>query len=80
MKTIPISHVKDFAEAHGLREVILIARSAVGELAYVVTWGKTIEDCRLAAESGNNLKRHMGWPEKLCHSTPYRLLKKGIQL
>lgn len=80
MKRIPIKALKEFANKYGLDQVIVIARNNKTDLDFVTTWGRTIKDCELAARSGNNQKRHMGWPETLCHTTPSRLKKKGITL
>ena len=74
---LPISAAKRLAEEYSLREVIIIARNEENDTAHVVTYGKSLEDCRLAAESGNNLKRHMGWPEELCNDVPARVKKKN---
>lgn len=80
MKRIPIKALKEFANKYGLDQVVVIARDNEAYIDHVVTWGKTIKDCELAAISGNNQKRHMGWPESLCHATPARLKKKGVTL
>ena len=74
---LPISAAKKLAQEYSLREVIIIARNEHDDTAHVVTYGKSLEDCRLAAESGNNLKRHMGWPEELCSAMPSRLKRKN---
>lgn len=58
----------------------LSTRDNNNDIDHVATWGRTIKDCELAAISGNNQKRHMGWPESECHATPSRLTKKGITL
>lgn len=79
-KRIPIQAAKDFANKYGKDQVIIISYDNDTDMTWVTTWGRNIEDCRLAAESGNNLKRHMGWPESACHATPVRLKKKGISL
>ena len=71
-KRIPISAAKGLAQKFGLRQVILVALDEEN-IAHVVTYGKSLEDCRLAAEGGNNLKRHMGWPEELCSAVPRRI-------
>ena len=80
MKQIPIKALREFANTYGLDQVVVIARNNETDTDYVATYGKTIKDCELAAISGNNQKRHMGWPESLCHATPSRLKKKGISL
>ena len=71
-KRITIAAARRLAAEFGLRQVILIGLNEEDDTAHVVTYGKTAEDCRLAAESGNNLKRHMGWPEELCSAVPAR--------
>lgn len=63
------------ADQYGMRQVIIIALNANNDTAHVVTYGKSLDDCRLAADAGNNLKKHMGWPEELCSAVPERLLK-----
>ena len=80
MKKIPIKALKEFANKYGFDQVIIIAKSNKPNVENVATWGRSIEDCKSTAVSGNNLKRHMGWPESLCHATPSRLKKKGITL
>lgn len=80
MKRIPIKALKEFANKYGLDQVIVIARENATDTDHVATWGRTIKDCELAAISGNRQKRHMGWPESLCHATPARLKKKGVTL
>jgi hypothetical protein len=75
-KKLPIACAKRLALGYGLRQVIIIALNAEDDTAHVVTYGKSLEDCRLAAEAGNNLKRHMGWPEELCAAEPARIVRK----
>jgi len=41
----------------------LIVLAWDGERTHIVTWGKTLEDCSLAADGGNRLKEKWGWPE-----------------
>lgn len=69
-KRIPITAAKGIAQAHGLRQVILLGWD--GERTHVVTYGKSMQDCRQAAEGGNKLKRALGWPEELCNDKPAR--------
>lgn len=73
-KRIPITAAKRVAQEHGCRQVIILAWD--GERTHVVTYGKTIDDCRQAAEGGNDLKRVLGWPEELCNAKPARLRRK----
>lgn len=79
MKRIPIKAAKDIAKQFNQSQVIILCRDE-NDIQHVVTYGKTLKDCELAAKAGNNLKRYMGWPENLCHATPSRLKKKGITL
>lgn len=80
MARIPIAAAKRFAGTFGLRQVIIIGLNADDDTAHVVTYGKSLEDCRLAAESGNNLKKHMGWPDELCSAVPARVKRKQTLL
>jgi hypothetical protein len=75
-KRLPIAAAARLAAAYGLRQVIVIGLNADDDTAHVTTYGTSPEDCRLAAESGNNLKRHMGWPEELCSAVPARIARK----
>lgn len=36
----------------------------------VTTYGKSVSDSRCAAAAGNALKKHLGWPDDLCHAKP----------
>lgn len=73
---ISVLAAERFAQTHDLRQVIIIGLNDTDNVAHVVTYGKSKDDCRLAAESGNNLKRHMGWPVELCSAVPRRLMSK----
>lgn len=48
-KRIPITTAKQVAEKHDLKQVLLIGWD--GERVHVVTYGKTKEDCALAAKA-----------------------------
>ena len=73
---LPIVAARRLAEQYGLRQVLILALNAEDDTAHVVTYGTTIEDCRLIAEAGNNLKQHMCWPEELCSAVPARVRKR----
>ena len=62
-KRIPVSAAKKFCNENVCRQVIILAWD--GELTHVLTYGKTVEDCDLAAQAGNRLKKGLGWPESL---------------
>lgn len=48
-KRIPIAEARRVADAHNLRQVLLIGFD--GELVHIVTYGKTKADCVLAAKA-----------------------------
>jgi hypothetical protein len=73
-RRIPIKAARDVSRAYACTQVIILAQEADGR-AHVVTYGRSREDCRLAAEAGNNLKRIMGWPEELCNEVPARVVR-----
>lgn len=62
-RALPVSAARALAHTYGMRQVIIVAVDDVGDYAHVTTYGNSVAECRLAAESGNNLKQHMGWPE-----------------
>jgi hypothetical protein len=75
LRNLPVTAAATIAGQYGMRQVIIIALNAQDDIAHVVTYGKSEKDCRLAAEAGNNLKRHMGWSEDLCSAVPERLVR-----
>lgn len=48
-KSIPVATAKEVAEKHDLRQVLLIGWD--GEQVHVVTYGKTVLDCKAAAKA-----------------------------
>lgn len=71
-KRLPIKTAKELAEAYELDQVILLGWSKETGITHVVTYGKTLEDCKQAADGGNRLKKSLGWPEELCKAEPSR--------
>lgn len=69
---IPIRAAKQIAVEFRKDQVIILAFSKQDGKTWVTTYGRTVEDCRQAAEGGNKLKRVMGWPEELCNAKPSR--------
>lgn len=63
MSKLPITAVKQLAEEHGMSQVIVFGWD--GELTHVATYGKTIEDCDVAARGANLIKKGWQWPEQL---------------
>ena len=72
MKRVPIVAAKRIADEFGKDQVIVLCFSKADGKTWVTTYGRTIEDCKQAAEGGNRLKRAMGWPEELCDAQPAR--------
>lgn len=76
---IPIKTAKAVGEAHpDVSQVILTAWD--GKRTHVVTWGRTAEDCDMAAQGGDMLKEAFGWPERLRNVEPSRIrsLRKRV--
>ena len=48
-KRIPIKAAREVAEKHGLRQALIIGFD--GERVHVVTYGRTKEECALAAQA-----------------------------
>jgi len=72
-KRIPIKSAKDIAQKYDKDQVIIISWDRKTGTTWVTTHGKTIEDCNMAAEGGNKLKREfLKWPEELCNEKPKR--------
>lgn len=71
MKKVTVNTARQLAKSHDLEQVILMTTR--GATTTVTTYGKTKELCLLAADSGNNLKAALGWPEELCNEIPPRL-------
>lgn len=71
-KKIPVKALREFCQAQGLQVAVLLGWGS--GVQHIVTWGKTIEQCAAAAESGNKLKAAIGWPESL-HAEPPRVKK-----
>lgn len=53
---LPVEAAKDVAECYDLDQVILIARSHKDNLIHFVTYGKSDQDCGMAAMDGRKLK------------------------
>lgn len=71
-KRVPIAAAKAFADKYDKDQVIVLCFSKVDGKTWVTTYGKTVEDCKQAAEGGNRLKAAMGWPPEECKATPAR--------
>lgn len=75
-KSIPIIAAKEVAKKYEKDQVIIITWDKLHGKMHVTTYGKTLEDCKQAAEGGNKLKRVLGFPEDLCNSVPARARTK----
>lgn len=83
---IPVEAAKRIAEEHAQDQVVICSFEKTTGLVHVVTYGKRIEDAENAAKGGDFVKKALGWPERLCNSTPPRLqaladaLKQSVKL
>lgn len=74
---IPIAAAKRIAIEYGYDQVVIFARAWRTEgREHVTTYGKTTEDCDVAARMGNQLKRVVGWPDSKCQDKPARIRRK----
>ena len=76
MKKIPIQVCKDIAKTYEQDQVILVTWDKAKNRTHVVTYGKTVKDCKEAAIGGNKVKKTLGWPDEMCHAVPDRVRKK----
>ena len=74
MKKLPIKAAKDFAHLWNQDQVIIMTWNKTTGITHVVTYGKTVEDCKQAALGGNLIKKAIGFPAELCNSKPRRQL------
>lgn len=72
MKKIPIEAAKRIANDYEYPEVVIFAYDPPSRNQHVTTYGKTVEQCKDAAQAGNYLKKALGWPDELCHAKPSR--------
>ena len=72
-KSIPIKTAKEIAEIFDKDQVIIVTWDQAHGRTHVTTYGKTLEECKMAAEGGNLVKKALGWPDKLCHDKPERV-------
>jgi hypothetical protein len=75
-KRIPISDAKNIGTVRGYTQVIIVAIDSETGVQSVCTWGKTQNDCEMAAVGGNFVKRAIGWPDELCEAKPARQVKR----
>ena len=71
MRRIPIKVARKVGKENNLSQVIIMGWD--GKYTHVVTWGKTVIDCDQAAQGGNMIKKHLGFPKELCITEPNRV-------
>jgi hypothetical protein len=74
-KDIPILAAQEIAEKFDKDQVIIVTWDKTYGRTHVTTYGKTLEECKMAADGGNFVKKALGWPDELCHDEPERLKK-----
>jgi hypothetical protein len=77
MSRIPVKAAKQVAEEHNLSQVILLGWD--GKTTHIVTYGKTVEDCDMAAQGANYLKSLWNWPESTLVD-PHRVEKLKVRI
>lgn len=60
---IPIEELKQLSNKYNLSHVIMFGLD-MDQTQYVVTYGRSVEQCAQAADFGNDLKDELGWPEE----------------
>lgn len=73
---IPIAAVRRLGQQYELSHVIVFGMepNRLGTFKqHVATWGRGLEECGQAADFGNKLKVHLGWPERLTDAQPSRV-------
>ena len=75
---IPITAAKKLAAEQDADVVIILAWNQRLNMSHVVTYGKTVAQCKHAADYGNKLKRAIGFPDALCHDVPARAKRKTV--
>lgn len=67
---IKIDIAKQLAKDLGYSEIIIYGYDKITEVEHLTTYGKSKDDCEHAAETGNDIKRLLGWPEDYCNAKP----------
>lgn len=86
VRPIPVDAARRIAEDYAQDQVVICAFENATGLVHVVTYGKRIEDAENAAKGGDFVKKALGWPDRLCNSTPPRVqaladaLKDAVKL
>lgn len=70
MKNIPIEAAGTIAKKYDAPIVVVFGYDPATNRQHVTTFGRTKEECRMAARAGNDLKKHLGWPESQCNAQP----------
>ncbi|MDD5551233.1 MAG: hypothetical protein PHS34_08240 [Candidatus Omnitrophica bacterium] len=69
-KDIPIKMAENISKESGYPEIVIFGYDPLTGRQHVTTYGQSKEQCKDAANAGNNLKKHLGWPDNLCHAKP----------
>jgi hypothetical protein len=72
MKRLPIQAAKDLAKKYNQDQVVLVTLDKKDNLMHVVSYGKTVQDCDVAAQGANFVKQALGYPDKDCHTEPLK--------
>lgn len=72
-KRIPITAAKRIAKDFDKDQVIIVTWDKKYGRTHVTTYGKSIKECKQAADGGNFVKKALGWPDELCKAKPSRV-------
>ena len=76
-KRIPIKIATQISKEYGQTQVIIVTWDKANNRQHVVTYGKSMEDCKQAARGGNFVKKARGWPDEECNAVPARAKTDG---
>jgi len=66
---ISVKRMSELRKELGVTHLVLFSRDKEGN-TNVATHGESEQNAVEAAEYGNNLKKHLGFPEDMCNSKP----------
>ena len=78
MKRLPIEAGKLIANKYSQNQVIIVTWDKKDGLVHTVSFGKTKEDCKQAAQGANMVRAALGFPDDKCHEVPARIKNEKI--
>lgn len=78
MKRLPIVAGKLIANKYNQDQVIIVTWDKKEGLIHTVSYGKTKEGCKQAAQGANMVRAALGFPNSTCHEVPARIKNEKI--